>query len=119
MESIFKETVKKAPVITAAFVFVIHIFSKILDKNIPIWMLAVIATLTFFLSVLVIYINRNKEKNHDLQITNQKISGIDTEKGDFTIGTKSPESKKLIIDKNIIKEVNTGGGDFTVGTKND
>jgi len=119
MEQILKETAKKAPVVTAIFVFPIVIISKVLDKPIPDWILFSIVLLTFLLSFGVLYFHYSSKNKASNKISGQAISNIDTEGGDFSLGTTGKSKSNLNITDNKIKGVKTGGGDFTIGSKVD
>lgn len=127
MEKTLIETAKKSPIITAALTTLIWIFSLILEKDIPHWLLALIATLTFCLTTIVIVFNSKKIQPDQAapppctstNISDQEISDVETEGGDFTLGAKNTAGDKVGIKNNKIDKVNTGGGDFTIGSKGD
>lgn len=119
MDQIFKETAKKAPVITLVLVTVIYIFSKLIEKEIPIWQLVIIALSTLIITSLVIYFHYKNKQERDVKISNQDISEIKTKGGDFTIGSKDSSINNLLIEKTKIKDVSTDGGEFFIGKKHD
>lgn len=116
MESILKETAKKAPLPTLAVALFYTIISKVLDKEIDVWLLFIITISTFTLSFFLLYLKFNKKKNPEVEITDQEVEDVDTDGGDVLVGVASRDNESLIIKNNTIKKVNTGGGDFTVGS---
>lgn len=118
MEKVFKETAKKAPVVTIVFVTLIYLVSIILDKEMPIWLLAVIASLVFLISFVAIYMNYKNDKI-GINVSDTDISNVNTGGGHFTVGDKSTGEKSLVIEHTKIKNVSTGGGEFVVGKKSE
>lgn len=118
MEKVFKATAIKAPVVTVVFVTLIYILSLILGKEIPIWLLAVIALSTFLLSSATIYLNY-KNSRIGTTISDTEISNVKTGGGAFTVGDKNAGDSSIILERTKINKVSTGGGEFVVGKKSD
>ncbi|MDP5134731.1 hypothetical protein ORJ04_02050 [Rheinheimera baltica] len=118
MEKVFKATAIKAPVVTAVFVALIYILSLILGKEIPVWLLAIIALLTFLLSTATIYFNY-KNSGTSTTISDTEVSNVETGGGSFTIGDKNTADSPVILQRTKINKVSTGGGEFVVGKKSD
>jgi hypothetical protein len=119
VDEIFKETAKRSPVITLTFVTVIYLFSKLIEKEIPIWQLVIIALSTLTITSLVIYFHYKNKQEKDVKISNLDISEIKTKGGDFTIGSKDADVHNLLVEKAKIKDVSTDGGEFFIGKKHD
>lgn len=122
MDQIFKETAKKSPVITLAFVAVIYIFSLILEKEIPYWLLLLITLSILVVSSLTIFLNyqlKYKNKKRSIEISETEISHIKTEGGEFKVGSSNSDVDNLTINKTKIDNISTGGGNFTIGNSRD
>jgi hypothetical protein len=118
MEQVFKTTAKSAPVITAVLVFILLFAAKVLEKEIPYWILAAFILGCFILVYLIIFLYYRKNSDKSISVSSQKISDVDTDGGDFTVGVKGKITEKVNVDKNEIKGVKTGGGNFTIGKEN-
>ncbi|MCT7947171.1 hypothetical protein [Shewanella septentrionalis] len=119
MENIFKETLKKSPIITLAIALPYAIFTKILDLEFNIEIITIIILSTVAISYLTIYLKLRKKIKSEIKISEQEIENIKTDGGDFLIGTNNLDSESIIIEKNTVKGVETGGGNFTVGVRRD
>lgn len=117
MNSLWREMAIRAPVVTAAALTVVLIFSKILDRDLPPWIYFVIAAFTFIFSSLIIYLHLSKRKSSTLIIKAQEFEKISTEGGDFSIGENSGNIDSVEIDGVKAKDIKTGGGNFFVGVK--
>lgn len=117
MEEVFKKTAKRAPVVTAVLVFILLVAAKVFEQEISRWVLGGFVFGCFVLVYLIIFFNYRKNNDKSINISKQKISDVDTDGGDFLVGTKGKSSEKIAVEENEIKGVKTGGGDFTIGKR--
>lgn len=117
MNSLWKEMAVRAPVVTAAALTVVLIFSKILDHDLPPWMYFATATFTLIFTSLIIYLHFNRKKSTTLLIKAQNFEKISTDGGEFSIGVNGGNIESVEIDNVKAKDIKTGGGDFIVGIK--
>lgn len=125
MEKVLIQTAKKAPVVTAALVIFVYVISQIIDKNLPVWALVLIACLTFALSsIVIIFVERHKMQGQgnlhsDVSVTGNDLSDVKTGGGDILVGTSGGVSSRTKVEGNNLLGVDTNGGDLTIGVKNE
>lgn len=117
MEQVFKTTAKSAPIITAVLVFILMIAAKFFEKDVPYWVLAAFILGCFILVYLIVFLYYRKNNKSSIKVSSQKISIVDTNGGDFTVGVQGKSSEKVFVDNNEIQGIKTGGGNFTVGKR--
>ena len=115
MDSLLKEAAKKAPVPSLAVALFYFVASKVLDMEVNIWIILLIISFTFILSLSLVWHKEKKNEKQEINISNQEVDNVSTDGGDVLIGAERLDKANLNIEKNKINKVKTGGGDFTIG----